>query len=360
MNTDSPNVIVVGAGIVGAALACHLARRGARVTLLDKGAPACGVTGRAFAWINVSHGIPEPYSKLRHAAIEDWRRLDEDLGGKLAIDWCGALTWSGDRAATERFARAHAANGYDVRLMERAAIAALEPRLARPPELAVFAASEGAVDAAAAAGVLVGAARDAGAAVRAGVAVESVMAEGGRVTGVRTGEGVVEADVVVVAAGTGSAGLCAALGVTLPVAASPAILLRFANPGRLVDTIISCPEMEIRQASETCLLAVEDYIDDGAENGPEAVARRAREAIGRHLRGADALRLEAVSVGYRPIPQDGLPIAGFSAEVEGLYVAVMHAGVTLAPVIGRLAAGEILDGVEAEMLDTCRPARFGV
>ncbi len=58
------------------------------------------------------------------------------------------------------------------------------------------------------------------------------------------------------------------------------------------------------------------------------------------------------------VPADGLPVVGPVPSVGGVYVAVMHSGVTLAPVVGRLVAGEVVDGVEAEELDGVRPHRF--
>ena len=61
--------------------------------------------------------------------------------------------------------------------------------------------------------------------------------------------------------------------------------------------------------------------------------------------------LEKVTLGYRPLPADKLPIVGTGAARADVYLAVMHSGVTMAPLMGRLAAIEILDGVRAEPLD---------
>ncbi len=358
MHAARPKTIVVGAGIVGAAIAYHLARRGTAVTLLDKGQPAADVTGKAFAWINVSHGIPEPYSKLRHLAVQEYHRLEHDLRHAFRVDWCGALTWNRDSADTVRFAHEHAAWGFDVRLVERDEIAVLEPNLIEPPDCAAYAGSEGALDPVAVTEALVHGAQEAGAEIRLATEVVALASNDNGITGVRTTQGTLDADVVVLAAGTGAAALCEPLGVVLPVNSSPAILLRFRTTGSLVNTVISKPEMEVRQASDSCLLAAEDYIDDSLENGPDAVARRTLSVVKKHLRGSHDVDLESVSVGWRPIPTDSLPIVGFSSEAKGLYVAVMHAGVTMAPAIGRLATTEILDGVDVNILQPCRLERF--
>jgi glycine/D-amino acid oxidase-like deaminating enzyme len=358
MHADKPAIIVVGSGIVGAAIAYNLARRGAAVILLDKGRPGAGVTGKAFAWINVSHGIPEPYSQLRHLAIEEYRRLEHDLAQSLRVDWCGAMTWRWDIADTQRFAQEHAAWGYDVRIVERDEIARLEPNLIQLPVCAAYAANEGALDPMAATEILVHEARRAGAEVRLASEVVALTAHGDRITGVRTAQETLAADWVVLAAGTGTGALCKPLGLQLPVETSPAVLVRLQTAGRLANGVISSPEFEIRQASESCLLVAEDYIDDSDENGPDAIAHRTTSVLKERLRGGDGVTLKDVTVGLRPIPNDGLPIVGLGSGIEGLYVAVMHAGVTLAPIIGRLAATEILDGVALDALQLCRLERF--
>jgi glycine/D-amino acid oxidase-like deaminating enzyme len=58
------------------------------------------------------------------------------------------------------------------------------------------------------------------------------------------------------------------------------------------------------------------------------------------------------------MPADGEPIVGAVAGVPGLYLAVMHAAVTLAPIMGRLVARELIDGTIEPALSGCRLDRF--
>jgi glycine/D-amino acid oxidase-like deaminating enzyme len=82
------DVIVVGAGIVGASVAYHAARGGAAVVLLDRREPASGVTGDSFAWIGGPGGEVDGSTPLRHAALDDWisgrRRTERSCGLPMA------------------------------------------------------------------------------------------------------------------------------------------------------------------------------------------------------------------------------------------------------------------------------------
>ncbi len=69
------HIVVVGAGIIGASIAWHLTRAGARVTILAAGDPGGLATPASFAWINASSGNPKPYFDLRMRSMAEWTRL---------------------------------------------------------------------------------------------------------------------------------------------------------------------------------------------------------------------------------------------------------------------------------------------
>ncbi|MGQ5242480.1 NAD(P)/FAD-dependent oxidoreductase [Xanthomonas arboricola] len=92
MGNPGKRIVIVGAGIVGASLAYHLACKNAKVTLVEAEYVASGVTGCSFAWINSSHPDPDPIAQLRGAAIEEYRRLETQLPD-LRIRWTGALSY---------------------------------------------------------------------------------------------------------------------------------------------------------------------------------------------------------------------------------------------------------------------------
>ena len=359
MISKHPHIIIVGAGIVGASLTYHLVCQNARVTLIDKAPkPANDVTEKSFAWINVVHDAPEAYINLRQQAIADWHRVEDELNGQLKVDWSGALTWFEDTLETERIASKLINFGYQARLVDQQEIRLLEPNLKNVPAQAMFAKNEGAIDPTLTTELFVKAAGEASADIQLGNEVLSFMTNGSRITGVVTANGNLTADIVVLTAGANTTTLCRQIDLILPINISPAILMNFHSNHRFVNRIISNPFMEVRAASNTLTLTAEDYIDESIENNPQAIAQRTLKKIKTHWQDAEQIKLTNVMVGRRPIPQDGLPIIGRITHIDGLYLLVMHAGVTLAAIAGRLAAHEILSGRDNVLLSSYRPKRF--
>ena len=81
---SKPEIVVIGAGIIGASIAWHLAAAGARVIVVDAGDGGGVATPNSFAWINATHGNPEPYFRLWVRSMAEWRRV-ADAVPDLAI-----------------------------------------------------------------------------------------------------------------------------------------------------------------------------------------------------------------------------------------------------------------------------------
>ena len=125
-------VVVVGAGVVGSALALRLAERGAKVTLVDAGAPGGGTSGTSFAWLNANKKTPRAYFELNLAGMRAHRELAAELGG----DWYrpqGNLEWG----AADLEARVDRLRGwsYEAELVPAAHARALEPALRVPDDV---------------------------------------------------------------------------------------------------------------------------------------------------------------------------------------------------------------------------------
>jgi glycine/D-amino acid oxidase-like deaminating enzyme len=194
---------------------------------------------------------------------------------------------------------------------------------------------------------LIAGARDHAAQVHPGVPVTAVRRDAaGRVVGVETAAGPLSGATVVLTAGVATAALAAPLGIRVPVDPSPATLYRFRAPAGLVRTVVNTQDFDLRQVATDRIIAAAD--------SPEQTLAAVRSTF----RGAASVELLGARVGARPMPADGEPIVGAVAGVPGLYLAVMHSAVTLAPAVGRLVARELVDGTVEPALAGCRLDRF--
>ncbi|MFS0858676.1 NAD(P)/FAD-dependent oxidoreductase [Paenibacillus taichungensis] len=341
-------IVIIGAGIVGASMAYHLAKRNQDVSVIERhSAAAREVTDKSFAWIHTTHRVAPDYWHLYDAALEEYHALQQELP-ELKIHWHGALTWDTPPLRDQPH----------FQKLNREQLEALEPNLLDYPDEAMYVSEEGAVDPIGITELLLNKAREYGAKVQFDTNVTQLQQEDSRLVGVHTSNGFLESDVVVLAAGTGVPELCNPLGCPVPITPSPSILIRMKTANKLIHTLISNAQFEARQLTDYTLLAAEDYIDESEENGPEAVGERAFNTLRRSLKDGNQLELESIKVGMRPMPEDGYPIVGFQDHVKGLYLTVMHSAITLAPLIARLAASEIIDQESRIELEPCRLSRF--
>jgi glycine/D-amino acid oxidase-like deaminating enzyme len=354
MNPKS-HVIVVGAGIIGASFAWHLAKSGHRVTIIAHQTGGVA-TPHSFSWINASWGNAKPYALFRMQAMEDWHRVHGEIPG-LPISFNGSLSWDMPQEKLEAFVNEHAAFGYKLTVLDRKDIALREPNLANPPDFAVHAPDEGALEPDETARLLVTYACKLGASVHTAT-VTHLLTERGMIIGIVTSDGTLTADHVVVAAGAGSVDLAKSVGVNLPLETPAGLLIRTSAQPPLINGLILTPDLHMRQDNFGRIIAGGDFGISALSNHEHQTATALFSKVKSMFASASKMELENYGVGYRPMPADGLPIIGPAENVSGLYIAVMHSGITLAALVGRLAAQEISSGTPAAELEPYRLARF--
>lgn len=372
-----PRVVIIGAGIIGASCAWHLASRGCEVTVLESTGPAAQASGHSFAWLNAGDGLqPMSYHLLRSLALGEHRRLAAEL--PIPVRWNGSLEWrdaahGGDTLAVE--VRRMRERGSEMHLLDAAGATAIEPglRLAAGTEVA-WAAQDGALDGPATTRLLLERAMALGAQLRVPVRVGAIQQRSAGVE-LQTDAGRISADRVIIAAGTGASALAATAGFALPQKTKAGVIALSSPMPPVLQTVLYGPDVHVLQRTDGRVVLGEK---DGPPAGPAHAERLAGEpnafpdpAIAaqhgarlleralRYLPGLEGLQIEEVGIGWRPMPADGLPAIGFAPGSSSIYVAVMHSGMTLSALVGRLAAIEILDETPVDLLADFRPTRFG-
>ena len=375
----APNrVVVIGAGIVGAAIAYNLAKRGCEVTVLEKRAPASQASGNSFAWINASwFDRPDSYLNLRTHSLNEWHRLGREV--ELPIHWGGSLEWTGDDESTREMldgVRRTQQLGVPSWIVDGEQAMDIEPNLAVPPKQTMtWSSRDGAVDPAGATRALLRQVEADGGKVVYPAEVTAIETSATNAV-VTTQAGSHEADLLIVAAGAGASEISALL--ELPVdpirSATPGIIVTTEPMARLVDAVIYNHETHFHQLPDGRLLVGEkagapatsehQALLSGRPNAypseqlAQEHAARVFAVASRYLPALSEARAANVGVGWRPLPKDGLPVIGHLQQHPRVYFAAMHSGVTLAPIVGHFAAMEILDGVRIEPLSPFRYERF--
>ena len=360
------HIVIAGAGIIGASIGYHLAKRGAQVTILERVSPGSGATGKSLGWINATFSKrPRAYFDLNYAGIAAWRRLQIELDGELKVQWGGSVSWfpSGPEADELRVnVRNHQEWGYAVHLISEAELHELLPFVS-PGEIAAACHSEqeGSVDPLEALAVLLAKARAFGADVRFPCQVTGIELVGRRVRSIETTDGSLEAGIFVLACGVDSPILARMAGLDVPLKHSPGVLLHTAPAPRLIDRVVLAPGTHFKQALDGRIVAGGQIVAGAGTAVTEASVEQAEEIrrlIGQFLPQTQDVPIERVTLGYRVMPQDEYPILGFAKACPNLYIAATHSGVTLAPLIGQFATLEILDGVHVKTLEPYRPTLF--
>lgn len=357
-------VIVIGAGIIGASIAYHLARRGVAVTVLEKEAPTAGATRNSFAWLTSYLKWPAPYGRLTMAGIDSWRRLQLDVGPEMQIQWGGSIYW----VLTEDGAKALKAQaeqrerlGHPMRMIEADMIDKLLPRATPGPvAAAAFTPVEGGIDPVTTTQLLLARAQQLGAKVIHPCELLLLELGDGRIEAIQTSKGRMVADHYVLAAGVDTMPLAKKAGFAVPLVDAPGVLAHSKPLPPILDRIVILPDFRaagIKQNADGRIVTGGHFagstLTPDRETGEKMLARAAR-----FIPQLQRAELDYMTLGHGVRASDDMPVIGSAPGRANLYVTAMDSGVTLAAIVGQLASIELCDGVEVEMLAPFRPGRF--
>jgi D-amino-acid dehydrogenase len=387
-------VVVVGAGAIGAAAALDLARRGADVTVLDRGPVGGGCSYGNAGWLTPSLATPLPapgvlttglrwlldpesplyvvpslrpswfrwmgrfalsataekfergtraLMELSRSSLEAFAALDRERPGSFGFSRSGlvmvALSPASLKVAHHE-GEAVERRGVAARPLDAAAVRAIEPAIRGEVAGGVLFPDEAHCEPLAAVEAMADAARAAGSTIRSGIEVTGFRTAGRRIAALFTPEGDVEADAFVLATGSASKRLGARLGLRIPLLDGKgyAITVRGLDPAPRLPIKVLDRRIAITPCGRgTRLAGTLELVD-----GDDTITERRVQAIvkGSRLVLSVPERPDVVEVwrGLRPCTPDGLPVIGRSPLHDNLYLATGHqmCGLHTAPATGRL------------------------
>ena len=366
------DVIVLGAGVVGSAIAYGLASRNVRVLVLDGGDRDFRAASANFGlvWLQGKGTNMPAYQQLTRDSVHLWSEFSTELTDATAIDLQyernGGLTLCLGEAEYERrrgdLQRLHDQLGGgaepDWQMFDRHALVKLLPKVKLGAEVAgaSFGRSDGHANplrllAALHAGIVCKGGR-----LRGGSTVHTVQKTGEGFT-IDLGSEQVSAARVLIAAGLGSKVLAAQVGLDIPIRPQRGQVLITER----LEPFLPLPISGLRQTREGTVMigATQDEVGFDTSTTTNAAAALSAKAI-RRIPALRDVRLIRQWAGLRILTPDRHPIYAESSTHPGAFVAVCHSGVTLAAVHATLVADAIATGRLPPSFDVFHHRRFDV
>ncbi|WP_418907498.1 NAD(P)/FAD-dependent oxidoreductase [Glutamicibacter endophyticus] len=364
------HVAVIGGGILGVSTAMHLARAGAKVTLVTSGTLADGASSRSIAWLNSSGARSADYHYLRMLAMDRYRTWsNRHPESHEYLRFNGALKWAAPGESFRDTFAFERSGGYDSRWITREQITDFAPDVdpaAVAEEGAIYNPGEGWVNLPDFVPALAAEAVAEGAQIIENAGHARVAVREGRAVGVTLADGnTIDADEVVLATGGEVPAQLAELGISVPDA-TPAAFVLFTDPVDLqVRTVLNTPRVAVRPTPDGRLVLDANWSEqmvvveeDGNFTVPQQAVQGLLEEASKVLAGNPVLTAQRIGAGLKPIPGDGEPVVGPVPSVNGLHTLFTHSGATLGLILGELLAEEIVTGENSPVLRSFRLDRF--
>lgn len=377
MSGQASDVLIVGAGVIGAATAFHLTRLGAgTVTVIDRDHVAAGMSSRSSALVRMHYTFPpEVDLAVRSDAMFDaWA----DLTGRPACVRRTGFVRIVRKEETSRL-RANVAmqrqRGATAEVISGGELTELAPGLrADDVECAAWEPNGGYGDGAVVAGDLLAAARERGARYQQATAARALLTSAGRVTGVQTDTGPIPAGVTVLAAGVWSPPLLGLAGIDLPIhnERHRVAVVRQQDGGPGAATGVACIDSTTQtyfrpEADRSATLiggftgvrcADPDHVDAAA---PAEELAELVQAASKRVPALEHAGIVRGVAGVYDMTPDARPMLGAVPGWDGLIVAAGFSGMgfKISPATGE-ALAELITGGAATRVDlqAFRPSRF--
>ncbi len=366
------DVLIIGGGVIGLAIARELHRRGVRkIAVVDKGEAGGEASWAAAGMLspNIEADIGSVMHRFCRESLRSYPQFAEELldetGIDIELDRSGTL-WialDDDYAETIRsYCGRFGDSGTEGIIKTKDEIKATEPGLSTTLTLGVEFPSDWQVENRKLLAALKRSAETKGIDLIEHIRVSDVLVKNGRVCGVLTNSGSLYADRIVLATGAWSS-LIKIGGSPMPFRVRPirGQMIWFNCGRRMLRQVIYGPRCYLVPRADGRLLVGSTTEDRGFENivtedAVESLANSARELCP----ALNDLELAGSWSGLRPCSEDEMPIIGGIEGYDGLFAATAHYrnGILLAPITARIVTDFLTSGKGSEYLDHFSPARF--
>ena len=368
---ESVEVLVIGGGVIGSSIAYHVARQGRKVLVVERQEVA---VEPAASWASAG-GVrlweQDPAeAALARVAIERWPSLAEELEADLHYRQGGNLLLAENEDEAEHLQsfvqRQHELGFADVSFVDRKAAFSLVPGLGEQVVAGSFSAASGQADPRLTTRAFANAAKRYGAIYWTRTECLALQRVADRVVGAQTGQGLVQAEQIVLAAGAWSRELASSVGIQLPLrmCALQVLLSTPAQPGVLQPVLSAVGRaLSLKQLPDGALLLGGGWLGDPTPDGRSYTLRPASQQ-GNWATACELfppvrkLRCVGAWGGLQAHSLDDLPFIGSFSGLVGLTLAFgSWYGFALAPAIGSFVADH-LAGLPTPELDQLTPDRI--
>jgi sarcosine oxidase subunit beta len=351
MRLEATDVVVIGGGAIGTAVAYYLAKAGKSVTVVERRGVGQEASGANVGLVTLFSGHsfdepdPGPVYELTRASADAYVTLGEELGVDIEYDRCGGVVFAETEDKLPVIRRAYEGyrrHGVPVDWLDAQGVRDCEPAFHSDRIVGgAFCPLNGQVNPLMLCRAFAQGARSHGARLLLGATVQNVYHGNGRVRAVRTSEGDIPCEFVVNAAGSWAADVADMVGVRVPVVPARGQILLTEPVPRFIHRVVSGAEPSARQTRRGNVIIGSTVEDVGFNKSvtTDTIAHFAHGVL-RHfprLRGLNVIRSWA---GLRPATPDHKPVIQLMDEPAGFCLAVGHSrrGICYAAGTGRLVA----------------------